>query len=156
MKKHTPIPRLLSCTALLSGLLTAAPAAAQPAAPAGDRSATVRIDAAKVEQHITPWLYGACIEDVNHEIYGGIYDQKIFGESFEEPDATQDLSAFSKYEGIWCVSDGVVAVSASRGGKVVYNGAEIGDGVVETDIRFDNERGNMGGMLFRATAPGIA
>ena len=91
MKKHILIS--LSCTALLGGLLTAAPAAAQ--------TATVRIDAEKVEQRITPWLYGACIEDVNHEIYGGIYDQKIYGESFEEPDATQDLSAFSKYEGIW-------------------------------------------------------
>lgn len=145
MKKHILIS--LSCTALLGGLFTAAPAAAQ--------TATVRVDAEKVEQRITPWLYGACIEDVNHEIYGGIYDQKIYGESFEEPDATQDLSAFSKYEGIWSVSDGVAAVSASRGGKIVYNGAEIGDGVVETDIRFDNERGNMAGMLFRASDPGI-
>lgn len=155
MKTHTPISRFFSCAALLGGLLAAAPATAQPAAPADTRTATVRIDASKVEQHITPWLYGACIEDVNHEIYGGIYDQKIFGESFEEPDATQDLSAFSKYEGVWSVRDGVAAISASRGGKIVYNGVEIGDGIVETDIRFDNERGNMAGMLFRATAPGI-
>jgi hypothetical protein len=27
-------------------------------------------------------MYGSCIEDVNHEIYGGLYDQKIFVESF--------------------------------------------------------------------------
>ena len=43
------------------------------------------MDAGKVENKITPYLYGACMEDVNHEIYGGLYDQKIFGESFEEP-----------------------------------------------------------------------
>jgi hypothetical protein len=30
-------------------------------------------------------LTGACIEDVNHEIYGGLYSQMIFGESFQEP-----------------------------------------------------------------------
>ena len=30
-------------------------------------------------------MYGSCIEDVNHEIYGGLYAQQIFGESFEEP-----------------------------------------------------------------------
>jgi len=29
-------------------------------------------------------MTGACIEDVNHEIYGGIYSQMIFGESFQE------------------------------------------------------------------------
>ena len=29
-------------------------------------------------------IYGAGAEDVNHEIYGGLYDQRIFGESFEE------------------------------------------------------------------------
>lgn len=27
---------------------------------------------------------GACIEDVNHEIYGGLYSQMLFGESFQE------------------------------------------------------------------------
>lgn len=33
---------------------------------------------------ISPYLAGACLEDVNHEVYGGIYSQMIFGESFEE------------------------------------------------------------------------
>jgi alpha-L-arabinofuranosidase len=32
----------------------------------------------------SPLMTGACIEDVNHEIYGGIYSQLIFGESFQE------------------------------------------------------------------------
>ena len=33
-------------------------------------------------------MTGSCIEDVNHEIYGGIYSQMIFGESFQEPVAS--------------------------------------------------------------------
>ncbi len=33
---------------------------------------------------ISPYLTGACIEDVNHEIHGGLYSQMVFGESFEE------------------------------------------------------------------------
>jgi alpha-L-arabinofuranosidase len=49
------------------------------------QEAHINIDATKIENKISPWLYGSCIEDVNHEIYGGLYDQKIFGESFEEP-----------------------------------------------------------------------
>ena len=32
-------------------------------------------------------ILGACLEDVNHELYGGIYSQMIFGEAFEEPAA---------------------------------------------------------------------
>ena len=28
---------------------------------------------------------GACLEDVNHEVYGGLYSQMVFGESFQEP-----------------------------------------------------------------------
>ncbi len=34
---------------------------------------------------ISRYLTGACIEDVNHEVYGGIDSQMIFGESFAEP-----------------------------------------------------------------------
>src|ERR1700744_3031008 len=38
----------------------------------------------KVIKTISPLMTGACMEDVNHEIYGGIYSQMIFGESFQE------------------------------------------------------------------------
>ena len=43
-------------------------------------------------------LTGACIEDVNHEIYGGIYSQMIFGESFQEPPPPSSLKG-SKTDG---------------------------------------------------------
>lgn len=122
---------------------------------ANEPKASINVDATKVKNKIIPWLYGACIEDVNHEIYGGIYDQKIFGESFEEPTAIQDFSAFSKFEGVWTVEDNLVGCSASRGGKVVYEKAELADGSFETDIRFDNERGNFAGIAFRVSEPGI-
>ena len=47
--------------------------------------AIVHVDAARVMNRVSPWMYGSCIEDVNHEIYGGLYSQMIFGESFQEP-----------------------------------------------------------------------
>ena len=46
------------------------------------QDAVIRVDAGKVENKITPYLYGACMEDVNHEIYGGLYDQKNFRREF--------------------------------------------------------------------------
>ncbi len=52
------------------------------------RQHTITIDATHVIGHVPDKLYGSCIEDVNHEIYGGLYDQRLFGESFEEPAVT--------------------------------------------------------------------
>jgi hypothetical protein len=38
----------------------------------------VSIQADKVLHELSPLLIGACLEDVNHEVYGGIYSQMIF------------------------------------------------------------------------------
>lgn len=45
-----------------------------------------------VVAHVSRHMTGACIEDVNHELYGGIYSQMIFGESFAEPPAESGVS----------------------------------------------------------------
>jgi hypothetical protein len=44
------------------------------------------VQANQITKTISPYLgTGACLEDVNHEVYGGIYSQMIFGENFQEP-----------------------------------------------------------------------
>jgi alpha-L-arabinofuranosidase len=53
-----------------------------------------------VIKQISPLLTGACIEDVNHEIYGGIYSQMIFGESFQEVPMRIDKSVNPKFDGL--------------------------------------------------------
>jgi alpha-L-arabinofuranosidase len=45
----------------------------------------IAVDPDRVLNRISSAMYGACLEDVNHEVYGGLYAQRIFGESFEEP-----------------------------------------------------------------------
>ena len=84
---------------------------------------------------MTPYLYGACIEDVNHEIYGGLYDQKIFGESFEEPVPNPQFEDFTAYEGNWSVRDNNVFATSHPGAKLVYDKTSFGDGCIETDYR---------------------
>ena len=79
------------------------------------QEATISINASKVENKISPYLYGACIEDVNHEIYGGLYDQKIFGESFEEPVRGFTFDHFTAYEGYWQPQNGGVKIEAYPG-----------------------------------------
>jgi alpha-L-arabinofuranosidase len=49
---------------------------------------TIDVHADHVVGRASPYLTGACIEDVNHEVYGGVYSQMIYGESFQEPAAS--------------------------------------------------------------------
>jgi len=50
----------------------------------GDEVAIV-VRADRVIHRVSRYVTAACVEDVNHEIYGGICSQMIFGESFQEP-----------------------------------------------------------------------
>ena len=60
----------------------------------GQEVPTLRINPATVLHPISRTLTGACLEDVNHEVYGGLYSQMIFGESFAEP-------AVDNVSGMW-------------------------------------------------------
>lgn len=75
MKNTVALARAFSLAGMVIILATAARA----------QNATITVQADHVLHPLSPWLTGACIEDVNHEIYGGIYSQMIFGESFQEP-----------------------------------------------------------------------
>ena len=55
-------------------------------------SYNINVDANTVINNLTTTLTGACIEDVNHEIQGGIDSQMIFGDCFNEP-AVSGISA---------------------------------------------------------------
>ena len=49
------------------------------------QEARIEVQAGGSATALSRYMTGACIEDVNHEVYGGIYSQMIFGESFQEP-----------------------------------------------------------------------
>ena len=98
---------------------------------------TLTVDASNVLCKISPLIYGAGAEDVNHEIYGGLYDQKIFGEGFEEP-ALANIKGFRSYDEKWSVVDGMAQLQTSRHGKLIYQGKTISSGTVEVEVRMDD------------------
>jgi hypothetical protein len=62
--------------------------------------AVITVDPHHVLGLLSPYMTGSCIEDVNHEVYGGIYSQMVFGESFQEPlqyDPKSNPLGFTKY-----------------------------------------------------------
>src|SRR5580658_9880233 len=77
--------------------------------------ATIRVDVAKSAVKVSRYLTGACIEDVNHEIYGGIYSQMLFGESFQEANFSQPLKGFVAHEGTWTLKGEEITQTAVPG-----------------------------------------
>src|ERR1700743_311096 len=54
----------------------------------------INVDAAQILHPVSRYLTGNCIEDVNHEVYGGIYSQMLFGESFQEPPSPDQIKNY--------------------------------------------------------------
>ena len=98
---------------------------------------TLTVDASEVLCRIEPLIYGAGAEDVNHEIYGGLYDQKIFGEGFEEP-AFCDIKGFKAYDERWSITSGMAQLQTSRHGKLIYEEQQLSSGSVEVEFRMDD------------------
>lgn len=67
-------------------------------ARAGDET-RIDVHADHVLGPVSKYITGACLEDVNHEVYGGIYSQMIYGESFQEPAAHANASG--AVSGMW-------------------------------------------------------
>lgn len=95
------------------------------------------IDAATEAGRIPPLIYGAGMEDVNHEIYGGLYDQRVFGESFEEPTVTI-VKGFTSYDSPWSVEGEQLRLHTSGHGKIVFWGKSGGNTVAEVDVKIDS------------------
>lgn len=119
------------------------------------QEATITVDAAKVENRVSPLLYGSCIEDVNHEIYGGLYDQRLFGESFEEPPLPPTFVGWTTLGGTWRSEKNGVAVASNAGAKLVRQMPACADGTVEADIFFSSKNGENAGLLVRVSDAGI-
>ncbi len=122
--------------------------------PAVAEEPVLRVDAAQVVNRITPWMTGSCIEDVNHEIYGGLYDQKLFGESFEEPPASVHFRGWTAYGGFWQREGTACRVAAEAGAKLVRNTPDFTDGTVEADVKLADAAGGNAGLLVRVQNPG--
>jgi alpha-L-arabinofuranosidase len=125
------------------------------AAVGAGEDSSVKVDAAKVVNRITPWMYGSCIEDVNHEVYGGLYAQMIFGESFEEPPKSPPVLGWSTFGGSWGVSEGALRVKPDFGAKAVHNSATIADGAVSCALRFESDTTGNGGLIVRVQDPRV-
>jgi hypothetical protein len=117
------------------------------------KNVTIRVDAKNTLNPVSPLLTGACIEDVNHEIYGGLYSQMIFGESFQEPASVPPVKGFTAYGGRWVLQNDELHAAAGDGPKLVSTAEPFADGVVSVDIMLPDGRPGVAGIVVRLTDP---
>ena len=112
----------------------------------------VDVDPGKIINHISPLLYGSGMEDVNHEVYGGIYNQRIFGESFEEGAEVIRITGFTRYDSMWHgVGDYVYPTVNNASAKLIMDQPETGTGKVAVDLRFESVRSGTAGLFLHAS-----
>lgn len=141
--KIIPSPALL-----LAGILSLTGVHAQ--------ETTLSVHAGRVLHRVSRYLTGACIEDVNHEIYGGIDSQMIFGESFAEPPPQPPLSGFSVHGGRWSVgSPNEIQVLGSSGAKIVWDGPEFSEGEASVEVWLTEKGAGNGGLIVKVSEPGL-
>ena len=119
------------------------------------QSARIQVNAAQILHPISPWLTGACIEDVNHEIYGGLYSQMIFGESFQEPATPEAPSGFTEYGGGWTITNGVLFSASGPGPKLIANAASVSSGDIKVQALLPSSQGGDAGFIFQVTQAGL-
>src|SRR5207302_3628570 len=108
----------------------------------------------EVISHVTRFMTGACLEDVNHEVYGGLYSQMIFGESFQEPAPPAPIKNFRAHGGRWIVSDGIVSIDRGPGPKLVANDTELATGEVGVEIFLPGKIRGVAGLIVKVQDPG--
>lgn len=140
------------------------------------QSNKIEVDAATVLNKIPSTLYGSCIEDVNHEIYGGLYGQLLMGESFEEPASGVNYTYWKKSGGYWAAdyeysNPGISIVPGRRtrrmvarndldvepdgSARLIYDAREINNGSIDVDMLLLQERGRGASVYVRTSKVGI-
>jgi len=119
--------------------------------------ARVTVNAAKILQNVSPYMRGTCIEDVNHEVYGGIYSQMIFGESFQEPPDAPVFKHWDTCLGSWDVDRGELIARSRYGerGNITVKGLAAINGELTCEMFFRDAQTGHAGVMVKVNDPGI-
>ena len=117
--------------------------------PANAQDVHVTIHADRVVHHVSPYLAGACLEDVNHEVYGGIYSQMLFGESFQEPAISPPPKGFRVLGGRWTVRNDELLASGIPGDKLISETPPFTNGEVHVEVYIPDRQTTNAGLILR-------
>jgi len=121
------------------------------------KPAQITVNAKKVLQNVSPHMRGTCIEDVNHEVYGGIYSQMIFGESFQEPSDVPEFKHWEASMGSWDVDGGelIARIRYRERGNITVKDLNVINGELTCEMFFRPEQNGYAGVMLKVNDPGI-
>ena len=122
---------------------------------AGAPDAVITVRAGEVIAAVSPYTTGACLEDVNHEIYGGLYSQMLFGESFQEPGPPASFRDWTAYGGAWEARNGELWASGPGGPKLVAELPPFAEGTVRLEVFLADRSPGNAGLIVNVRAPGL-
>ena len=124
-------------------------------APTFPQDASIRVQCDQPLLDISRTMTGACIEDVNHEIYGGLYSQMIFGENFQEPAPSPPIVGFKSYGGSWLVEDGELQAGPGDGPKLISDHPPLATCNVSVEVMFTEDRSGLAGLILKVAEPDV-
>ncbi|MFO0960566.1 MAG: alpha-L-arabinofuranosidase C-terminal domain-containing protein [Isosphaeraceae bacterium] len=125
-----------------------------PILTASAQDARIVVKADKPGPVVSRQMTGVCIEDVNHEIYGGISSQMIFGESFQEPPMTP-IDGFKTLGGSWTAKNGILHAPAGDGPKLIAERPPFRSGEVSVQVRFEDDKAGNAGLILEVSNAGV-
>jgi hypothetical protein len=117
------------------------------------QEAIITVKPGEILHPVSPYLTGACLEDVNHEVYGGLYSQMIFGESFQEPAAPEARAGFTEYGGPWSLTNNVLFSGNGDGPKLIAGNINQSSGDLKVQIKLASDQGGDAGVVFQVSQP---
>ncbi|MBU6400877.1 MAG: hypothetical protein KGS61_11205 [Verrucomicrobia bacterium] len=124
------------------------------ASAGGAQEARLTVHADQVRHRLSRFLTGACLEDVNHECYGGLYSQMIFGESFQEPARALPPAGFQSFGGVWKVQGDELLADGGQGPKLIRQAPVFATGMVGVDMWLADRQAGNGGLIVRVRHAG--
>ncbi len=120
-------------------------------------AAKITVNADNVLQNVSPYMRGTCIEDVNHEVYGGIYSQMIFGESFQEPPDPPIFEHWDTSLGTWDIDKGELIARSrySERGNIFVKDLDAINGELDFEMFFREGQTGYAGVMVKVNDPGI-
>ena len=119
------------------------------------QEARIVVHADRPARAVSRYLTGACLEDVNHEIYGGLYSQMLFGESFQEPAQSAPPAGFKACGGSWQVASGELRAAGGDGPKLVSDHVPFAVGEAGVEVLLPDRSGGNAGLIVRVGNAGV-
>ena len=99
-------------------------------------------------------LTAAALDDLDHAVYGGLYSQMLFGESFEQPSVTfEKIADFLEFGREWALDGDQIVVQRAANPKLISRRVTLASGQVGIALNFASPATGRAGLIVKVSNP---